>query len=650
MSVSGSDSICSLTSTWSTAPSSSTPYEEPSLALASTQVPLAHRLPAPHAMPLSHSDPALTHQNSSLASLPRLKPSPSMSTIQKKAVQVQKSDVIYFLPHSRRRSNSLSKVQPSSSLQSNTIPLAERRRSETSRYLGTDDFKSAFANNLFKVKEREQGASEASPNLADAFVFKTTEVGCIKRSDSLCSHPELVSPPNLEDMFASNKVNHNDYDLEPDLVVSPFKNIISQKSPTFPDSINPPIEESPGKIESHFTKLSLSRLEEDLEAKGEVISLLANQLSNQVETNDKLLFELGSLRAAYARLQSSCVDYVDELEILKHRVLRGQLDEQAERAKQEAELKVRDLRHLLEESKKAINRLQLEMRHQGHRRSSQGSLVGLEITPQAGRDDRQTLGTRKRLSLLGLGSENHTEHMIINRSNQSIDNRPVYDKLEGHYRQESIGRIRTKTTPEVRFPSNFHVNSLAKPIRPPRSAARSNPASPAAEKTQRLPHLSSVNDLPVAISNPSEIPTSVTIEASDELESLKEKCARLEAQLSESEDSRMASQAALNSLRAFISSHSFGEIPSIKLPPLPTDVERSTNEATSGTENANRWAIPNILTRSLSSKGGWVASSTPTAKMNTSIAAPSLGGGLGGFGLLWGRGSPLNPIHQPATA
>ncbi|KAA1085687.1 hypothetical protein PGT21_015262 [Puccinia graminis f. sp. tritici] len=87
--------------------------------------------------------------------------------------------------------------------------------------------------------------------------------------------------------------------------------------------------------EEHFSRLKSNQMEDELEARNEFILILAHQMSSQLEVNDELFDDLAALRAAYASLQSSCSDYVDELEILKIRF-------QAVEAENEADCSRRD--------------------------------------------------------------------------------------------------------------------------------------------------------------------------------------------------------------------------------------------------------------------------------------------------------------------
>jgi hypothetical protein len=136
-------------------------------------------LPAPNGttISLSKSETNLSNLAKPFGAISStIRPSPSLSTLHRKSAGPEHKDSTYFSPHGRHRSNSVSKQDHSAIDKSNhkAVPLAERRRSETSRYLGTDDFKSAFAINLLKLKEREKvdgepthQSSELAPKISD---------------------------------------------------------------------------------------------------------------------------------------------------------------------------------------------------------------------------------------------------------------------------------------------------------------------------------------------------------------------------------------------------------------------------------------------------------------------------------------------------
>lgn len=216
-----------------------------------------------------------------------------------------------------------------------------------------------------------------------------------------------------------------------------------------------PTEELAAQLEIHFNRLEPGRDAEELKARNEVISTLADQLANLLETNDKLIFDLACLRSAHADLSSELADARDELSYLYSKS--NPLDQdQLGSLRRESESQIRDLRVALEESKQAIARLRLQQSQQDRRRSLQTYQTALGLTHPHTRSSLLILGpdrhhlSLKRLSLSGASTLGHAPH----------SNRPKPNK--------DSALAQTTNLPSV----------TTKPARPPRSAARSGPISP----------------------------------------------------------------------------------------------------------------------------------------------------------------------------
>ncbi|CAH7688232.1 hypothetical protein PPACK8108_LOCUS23168 [Phakopsora pachyrhizi] len=559
-----------------------------------------------------------------------LRPSPSMSSLIVNPISVALESILTLDEHHRKpRANSLSDANPSDGKASEgQSTLAERRQSQTSRYLGTEDFKSAFAINLLKLKSREQNlkflSSKSSPNLkletSPVFIKPENEridlefklepqiIGQVEQAEEdeplkstqreeLPAFIAKVEEPQKEEPIVTAEVE------EPQQEESTAKSEVGEPS----ISIHP--EEQPvvtGFVEIEPVIKIVRQDSEEQEARNEVISTLADQLTAQLEKNDGLLSELGSLRAAYASLQSSTSDYMDELEFL--RKLRLSSDKKSEEPKifkeshDEAEKKVEELRCLLEESKNAISLLQKEIRNQDRPQSLQSyQLVGLQA------------------SLVSEGNP-------ISKDRQK--SKPIYlekDESSAESASSFEGNFSSETDP----PSNESDSSnssgyFSVPLIVKHTRARSQkPARPAksAARFAGAPPLPACSKSIISRANKEK----------EEIALLRSQCAELKAQLLESEDSRKSSQIALDSLRAFIASQT-SEIPNVKLPPLPSDFPEEMEYVEPMTITDSFWNFPGLVARSFPSSTSLVNISSFTQK-NTSKVKPNVGGG-GGFAKL----------------
>lgn len=142
---------------------------------------------------------------------------------------------------------------------------------------------------------------------------------------------------------------------------------------------------------------------DDSTERDEVIRSLSDQLAEQMENHDKLIYELGLIRSHHATLQALSSDYVDELELLRHQVskLQGQVatgqaeteevrkrKEEEEKARRDNEERIATLRSALEESKIAIKRLQDETKER--RKSLVESRRNSMIATGTGHERRQS--------------------------------------------------------------------------------------------------------------------------------------------------------------------------------------------------------------------------------------------------------------------
>ncbi|EGF98399.1 uncharacterized protein MELLADRAFT_69346 [Melampsora larici-populina 98AG31] len=209
-----------------------------------------------------------------------LRHSPSMSVIPSKTTQIN-----------RTRANSLT----------STCSLAERRGSKTSAYLGTDDFKKNFASKLNSVKARERTQSSEPNNWTG--------------KSNVWNFPSIEeTSPTLP---TDRDFSFNRHQSQQNKICGLAPSAIPPRGDKLHDMINHllalPTDELAAQLEMHFNRLEPGRDAEELEARNEVISTLADQLANQLESNDKLLFDLGCLRSAHASLCSELADVKDEM-------------------------------------------------------------------------------------------------------------------------------------------------------------------------------------------------------------------------------------------------------------------------------------------------------------------------------------------------
>ncbi|KAI9613050.1 hypothetical protein H4Q26_010324 [Puccinia striiformis f. sp. tritici PST-130] len=203
-------------------------------------------------------------------------------------------------------------VSPSgSSSGKNSTTVAERRQTKSSKYLVTDDFKSDFAIKLSQLRQRERAIDEdeesqdsdthtttdtthtnetTNGNTSDP----TTDIINTTGNTNPSQPPQFATPGQLRARVDGDYM----HEPEPNGCVS---STLNQKEPP------------------SFRSPSLRSGEEDPDeqsARYEVISKLADQLAEQIEENDSMLYELGVVRSNNARLQAVAADKEDELACL----------------------------------------------------------------------------------------------------------------------------------------------------------------------------------------------------------------------------------------------------------------------------------------------------------------------------------------------
>ncbi|KAH9443744.1 hypothetical protein KEM48_009804 [Puccinia striiformis f. sp. tritici PST-130] len=222
-------------------------------------------------------------------------------------------------------------VSPSgSSSGKNSTTVAERRQTKSSKYLVTDDFKSDFAIKLSQLRQREK-SMESSSEVITASISADHDQAIDEDEESQDSDTHTTT----DTTHTNETTNGNTSD--------PTTDIINTTGNTNPSQ--PPQFATPGQLRARvdgdymhepepngcvsstlnqkeppsFRSPSLRSGEEDPDeqsARYEVISKLADQLAEQIEENDSMLYELGVVRSNNARLQAVAADKEDELACL----------------------------------------------------------------------------------------------------------------------------------------------------------------------------------------------------------------------------------------------------------------------------------------------------------------------------------------------
>ncbi|KNZ58509.1 hypothetical protein VP01_1919g5 [Puccinia sorghi] len=189
----------------------------------------------------------------------------------------------------------------SSSVYCSTTTLADRRKTKTSQYLVSDDFKSDFATKLSRF--RTQCDSH--------FVPPRTHIPLTNYH-----HQDFSTIHELDETVLSG-TDRNTTDIHQ------HSNPAAGECGSETTSA---WRESGGEDQRITCTPSTSTLSEEEEgaeeqqARYEVIGKLADELAGQIEQNDALLYELGVMRANHARLQALAADREDELTCLNQRI------------------------------------------------------------------------------------------------------------------------------------------------------------------------------------------------------------------------------------------------------------------------------------------------------------------------------------------
>ncbi|PLW19447.1 hypothetical protein PCASD_16559 [Puccinia coronata f. sp. avenae] len=251
-------------------------------------------------------------------------------------------------PNSNENKLPSTPCSPSSSSGHNSITVAERRQTKSSKYLVSEDFKSDFASKLNRFRQRE---TPAGPSELVAINAADCDETVIEEEDDHDSH-ETDNNYTTTDTTTTTETTTTDISVYTDIIdstshlpeipqtTSPGEHQIhSAQECTLPDieleiepQTEPQIEQEGynASADSNQEKQPSSGPEppssqacdedpEEQSARYEVISKLADQLAEQIEQNDSLLYDLGVVRSNNARLQAVAADREDEVACLNQR-------------------------------------------------------------------------------------------------------------------------------------------------------------------------------------------------------------------------------------------------------------------------------------------------------------------------------------------
>ena len=170
---------------------------------------------------------------------------------------------------------------------------------------------------------------------------------------------------------------------------------ISATDPSMPVSPADPLGDPLLKLRLPSSKTAID--DEDISPLRTIIELLRVQIASQSSAQDQLLGQLGELRSSHANLQAATSDVTDELVVMREKSARLAAEVKAEREQRQrveeekaSEIeRVQTLRSKVEESRRAIMRLQDEAASRRANDSRRGSAVLLN-TPLSER--RGSLG------------------------------------------------------------------------------------------------------------------------------------------------------------------------------------------------------------------------------------------------------------------
>ncbi|KAA1082821.1 hypothetical protein PGT21_015491 [Puccinia graminis f. sp. tritici] len=267
----------------------------------------------------------------------------------------------------------------SSSGHNSSITVAERRQTQVSKYLVSEDFKSDFATKLNRLRQRERNmtssqvmaktaadqgkgineedesreAMNEEDDSREAINEEHEHREAINEEDesrdAINEEDESRDAINEEDE-SRDAINEEDesQDTDNDHIITDTTSSTTDTTTATIDTPKMPQISSPGQRRARILEDSIQEDEEEgytsptsnqeeqsssrrpscyfgdedpeeQSARYEVISKLADQLAEQIEENDSLLYELGVVRSNNARLQAVAADKEDEVACLNQR-------------------------------------------------------------------------------------------------------------------------------------------------------------------------------------------------------------------------------------------------------------------------------------------------------------------------------------------
>jgi hypothetical protein len=326
-----------------------------------------------------------------------------------------------------------------------------------------------------------------------------------------------------------------------------------------------------------------------------IVAHLRRELDNVTDSYDEAIARLAELRTERAQLQAANCDSRDRVDMLNSRVAELDSQTEEERSKRmlaEAECEeqketVSMLRQQLEESRKAIMRLQTESLHQSNNTRNKKNRPASLAT-----------GT----SLLGIvpGERKTSISPAFARSISNPESHPATAPAGKDDDERRKARVQEAmlaldgsrpSPPDENRKQRRHFSAIGLGL--PNFGQQQQSSSSARDPSRRPAQLI----LPLSLTPSSSFfhlhQQQSSPPTADELLSLKAEVSRLRLELSESNEARQASESCVKALRDFVLSTENDGAPAdslkgISLPPLPTDASEDDDEESDPPHSASR--------------------------------------------------------------
>lgn len=385
-----------------------------------------------------------------------------------------------------------------------------------------------------------------------------------------------------------------------------------------------------------------------------VVALFQQQMAAQTAAQDQLLSQLGELRASHANLQAATSDVNDELTILRNTAdqLADQVEQERKRreaaeAEKEAEAeKVAKLRQTMEESRRAIMRLQEEAANKRNNDSRRGSLPTISqsvasdnrrssmqlsrrvslVSPDRRRGsesgvglglegvmmEASTLAGNRRSSVAAIGTRSRLSSAVDEEARSGLKNMVLASDKESISPDENDFGSRNMATRASLISTAIKEDEHGvPPIR--RASIRSSYRTSVdlgsfKPPLTRPPSRSSLPDIRVA-------------EDASEVALLKAQLAAMQNRLNLAQEAKEASDTCLAALKDFIALPKLSPSVSsaMKLPPMPTD-DIPDEEVAPVSRRASMWRLPGFAVTAAPAEP---ARASPSRSQSLAVASTS---------------------------